>query len=174
MLEINMDDVIAVVQSIQTELIAFAVFLVLPSPSRWRSTAGPCGTRPHATDPLHLVGGGRRPPSITMMLTGPLEHYPSMATATKHELTAETICKTNQLVVTSARASRRYRTMTGCRRSQPAITSTYSAGPPRTPSAAPVQAHSPTPATPPRCFDGLHNAGYRTNDELTKFYTDST
>lgn len=29
MLEINMDDVIAVVQSIQTELIAFTVFLVL-------------------------------------------------------------------------------------------------------------------------------------------------
>lgn len=81
MLEINMDDVIAVVQSIQTELIAFTVFLVLAivvTVAVNRRTVRNTAARKLTHSTSWVVVGVAAVVSITMMLTGPLSNMITM------------------------------------------------------------------------------------------------
>lgn len=176
MLEINMDDVIAVVQSIQTELIAFAVFLVLAivvTVAVNRRTVRNTAARKLTHSTSWVVVGVAAVVSITMMLTGPLSNMITMATATKHELTAETICKTNQLAVNIEREGitllQNNDGMLPLAAGNINVFGWASTNPiyGGTGSGALSDAYDTT-----SLLDGLHNAGYRTNDELTKFYTD--
>lgn len=102
MLEINMDDVIAVIQSITPQLIAVAVALMLGiivTIAINKKTVTNQGMRKLVRSTSWVVVATAAIVSISMALTGPLNNMLTMATATKHELTQETIDKTNKLAV---------------------------------------------------------------------------
>ncbi|NEG89428.1 glycoside hydrolase family 3 protein [Bifidobacterium aerophilum] len=176
MLEINMDDVIAVVQSIRAELIAIAVFLVLAiviTAAVNRHTVADQATRKLAHSTSWVVAGIAAVVSVTMMLTGPLSNMITMATAEKHELSAETIDKTNKLAVDIEREGitllQNNDGMLPLAAGNINVFGWASTNPiyGGTGSGALSDAYDTT-----SLLDGLHDAGYKTNDELTKFYTD--
>jgi beta-glucosidase len=111
--------------------------------------------------------------SVTIMLTGPLNSMITMATAEKHELSAATIDTTNQLAVDIEREGitllQNNDGMLPLEAGNINVFGWASTNPiyGGTGSGALSDAYDTT-----SLLDGLHNAGYRTNDELTKFYTD--
>lgn len=177
MLEINMDDVIAVIQSITPQLIAVAVALVLGiivTIAINKKTVTNQGMRKLVRSTSWVVVATAAIVSISMALTGPLNNMLTMATATKHELTQETIDKTNKLAVDIEREG-----ITLLQNNDGmlpmndagninvfgwASTNPIYGG---TGSGALSDAYDTT-----TLLDGLHDAGFKTNEELTKFYTD--
>lgn len=177
MLEINMDDVIAVIQSITPQLIAVAVALMLGiivTIAINKKTVTNQGMRKLVRSTSWVVVATAAIISISMALTGPLNNMLTMATATKHELTQETIDKTNKLAVDIEREG-----ITLLRNNDGmlpmndagninvfgwASTNPIYGG---TGSGALSDAYDTT-----TLLDGLHDAGFKTNEELTKFYTD--
>ena len=102
MLEINMDDVIAVVQSVAPQLIVIVVALlaaiVATVAVNRRTMASEKGRK--LTHSLAWVAAAVvTVASVNSMLMGPLNSMITMATAERHELTQETIDRTNQLAV---------------------------------------------------------------------------
>ncbi|RSX57231.1 glycoside hydrolase family 3 protein [Bifidobacterium samirii] len=176
MLEINMDDVIAVVQSIQGELIAIAAFIVLALAVTIgvnAKTVKDQAVRKLTHSTSWVVVGVAAIASVTMMLTGPLNSMITMATAEKHELTADTIAKTNDLAVDIEREG--ITLLKNDDANLPlkagklnvfgwASTNPIYGG---TGSGALSEGYDTT-----SLLDGLHDAGYETNDALTEFYTD--
>lgn len=176
MLDINMDDVIAVVQSIAVELGVIAVFLALAiiltiAVNKRTVKDGAARKLTHSTS--WVVTAVAVIASITIMLTGPLNSMITMATATKHELSAETIDKTNQLAVNIEREGitllQNNDNMLPLAAGNINVFGWASTNPiyGGTGSGALSDAYDTT-----SLLDGLHDAGYQTNDELTKFYTD--
>lgn len=177
MLEINMDDVIAVIQSITPQLIAVAVALMLGIIVTIvinKKTVTNQGMRKLVRSTSWVVVATAAIVSISMALTGPLNNMLTMATATKHELTQETIDKTNKLAVDIEREG-----ITLLQNNDGmlpmndagninvfgwASTNPIYGG---TGSGALSDAYDTT-----TLLDGLHDAGFKTNEELTKFYTD--
>ena len=177
MLEINMDDVIAVIQSITPQLIAVAVALMLGiivTIAINKKTVTNQGMRKLVRSTSWVVVATAAIVSISMALTGPLNNMLTMATATKHELTQETIDKTNKLTVDIEREG-----ITLLQNNDGmlpmndagninvfgwASTNPIYGG---TGSGALSDAYDTT-----TLLDGLHDAGFKTNEELTKFYTD--
>ena len=177
MLEINMDDVIAVIQSITPQLIAVAVALMLGiivTIAINKKTVTNQGMRKLVRSTSWVVVATAAIISISMALTGPLNNMLTMATATKHELTQETIDKTNKLAVDIEREG-----ITLLQNNDGmlpmndagninvfgwASTNPIYGG---TGSGALSDAYDTT-----TLLDGLHDAGFKTNEELTKFYTD--
>ena len=177
MLEINMDDVIAVIQSIRPQLIAIAVALVLGvivTVAINKKTVANQGVRKLVHSSSWVVVAIAAIVSVTMMLTGPLNSMITMATAEKHELTQKTIDKTNKLAVDIEREG--ITLLQNNSNMLPisdagninvfgwASTNPIYGG---TGSGALSDAYDTT-----SLLDGLHDAGFKTNDELTKFYTD--
>ena len=177
MLEINMDDVIAVIQSIRPQLIVIAVALVLgiiATVAINKRTVASQGVRKLAHSTSWVVVAIAAIVSITMALTGPLDSMLTMATATKHELTQETIDTTNKLAVDIEREG--ITLLQNNDRMLPmgdtgninvfgwASTNPIYGG---TGSGALSDAYDTT-----SLLDGLHDAGFKTNEDLTKFYTD--
>lgn len=176
MLEINMDDVIAVIQSITPQLIAVAVALMLGiivTIAINKKTVTNQGMRKLVRSTSWVVVATAAIVSISMALTGPLNNMLTMATATKHELTQETIDKTNKLAVDIEREG-----ITLLQNNDGmlpmndagninvfgwASTNPIYGG---TGSGALSDAYDTT-----TLLDGLHDAGFKTNEELTKFYT---
>ena len=177
MLEINMDDVIAVIHSITPQLIAVAVALMLGiivTIAINKKTVTNQGMRKLVRSTSWVVVATAAIVSISMALTGPLNNMLTMATATKHELTQETIDKTNKLAVDIEREG-----ITLLQNNDGmlpmndagninvfgwASTNPIYGG---TGSGALSDAYDTT-----TLLDGLHDAGFKTNEELTKFYTD--
>lgn len=177
MLEINMDDVIAVIQSITPQLIAVAVALMLGiivTIAINKKTVTNQGMRKLVRSTSWVIVATAAIVSISMALTGPLNNMLTMATATKHELTQETIDKTNKLAVDIEREG-----ITLLQNNDGmlpmndagninvfgwASTNPIYGG---TGSGALSDAYDTT-----TLLDGLHDAGFKTNEELTKFYTD--
>ncbi|MBW3095557.1 glycoside hydrolase family 3 protein [Bifidobacterium sp. 64T4] len=177
MLEINMDDVIAVIQSIRPQLIAIAVALVLGiivTAAVNRKTVANQAVRKLVHSSSWVVVAVAAIVSVSMMLTGPLNSMITMATATKHELTQKTIDKTNKLAVDIEREG--ITLLQNNDNMLPisdagkinvfgwASTNPIYGG---TGSGALSDAYDTT-----SLLDGLHDAGFTTNSELTKFYTD--
>ncbi|OZG58906.1 glycosyl hydrolase [Bifidobacterium myosotis] len=176
MLEINMDDVIAVIQSVQSGLIVIAAFLLLAvvlTVAVNRKTVADQSVRKLTHSTSWIIAGVAAVISVTMMLTGPLNNMITMATAEKHEMSAATIAKTNKLAVDIEREG-----ITLLQNNDDTLplaagninvfgwasTNPIYGG---TGSGALSDAYDTT-----SLLDGLHDAGYKTNDELTKFYTD--
>lgn len=177
MLEINMDDVIAVIQSITAQLIAVAVALMLGiivTIAINKKTVTNQGMCKLVRSTSWVVVATAAIVSISMALTGPLNNMLTMATATKHELTQETIDKTNKLAVDIEREG-----ITLLQNNDGmlpmndagninvfgwASTNPIYGG---TGSGALSDAYDTT-----TLLAGLHDAGFKTNEELTKFYTD--
>lgn len=177
MLEINMDDVIAVIQSITPQLIAIAVAVVLGiiiTIAVNKRTVANTANRKLIHSTSWVAVGVAAMVAVAMMLAGPLNSMITMATATKHELSQDTINSTNELAVNIEREG-----ITLLQNnddmlpiSNPgnlnvfgwASTNPIYGG---TGSGALSDAYDTT-----SILDSLHDAGFKTNDELTKFYTD--
>ncbi len=102
MLEINMDDVVAVLQSVAPQLAAIIVALVAAIAVTLASGKGrmPQEARRKLTHSVTwIVAAAVAICSVNLMLVGPLKNVVTMATAEKLSLSAETIEKTNQLAV---------------------------------------------------------------------------
>ncbi len=102
MLEINMDDVLAVLQSVAPQLAAIVVALVAAIAVTLASGKGrmPQEARRKLTHSVTwIVAAAVAVCSVNAMLVGPLKNVVTMATAEKLSLSAETIAKTNQLAV---------------------------------------------------------------------------
>ncbi|MSS13335.1 glycoside hydrolase family 3 protein [Bifidobacterium tsurumiense] len=177
MLEINMDDVIAVIQSITPQLIAIATAVVLGiviTIAVNKRTVANTANRKLIHSTSWVAVGVAAIVAVAMMLAGPLNSMITMATATKHELSQDTINSTNELAVNIEREG-----ITLLQNnddmlpiSNPgnlnvfgwASTNPIYGG---TGSGALSDAYDTT-----SILDSLHDAGFKTNDELTKFYTD--
>ena len=102
MLEINMDDVLAVLQSVAPQLAAIVVALVAAIAVTLASGKGrmPQEARRKLTHSVTwIVAAAVAVCSVNLMLVGPLKNVVTMATAEKLSLSQETIEKTNQLAV---------------------------------------------------------------------------
>lgn len=175
MLDINWDDVISVIQSVAPELVFIVVALVaaivasvmlhgkkkrgekVPAPATVLTWVGA----------LVVVAA-----SINAMLLGPLNSVVTMATAEKHELSQASIDQTNQLAVDIENEGiTLLKNDDGTLPLTPgnvnvfgwASTNPIYGG---TGSGSLSDAYDTT-----SLLDGLHDAGFSTNDELTNFYT---
>ena len=102
MLEINMDDVIAVVQSVAPQLIVIVVALlaaIVATVAVNRQTMASEKGRKLTHSLAWVAAAVVTVASVNSMLMGPLNSMITMATAERHELTQETIDRTNQLAV---------------------------------------------------------------------------
>ena len=177
MLEINMDDVIAVVQSITLQLIVIAVALVLGiimTIAVNKKTVANQGVRKLVHSTGWIVVAIAAITSISLALTGPLNSMLTMATATKHELTQETIDKTNELAVNIEREGI---TLLQNNDDMLPLSNTGNINVFGWASTNPIYGGTGSGALSDAydttsLLDGLHNAGFTTNEELTNFYTD--
>lgn len=177
MLEINMDDVIAVVQSIAPQLAAIVIVLVAAIAVTLVANArlkGEAAKRKLAHATTWIVAALVSVVSVNLMLVGPLNNMVTMATAERLSLTQETIDKTNQLAVDIENEG-----ITLLKNDDQALpladnakvnvfgwasTNPIYGG---TGSGALSDAYETV-----SLLDGLHMAGIQTNDELSSFYTD--
>ncbi len=177
MLEINMDDVVAVVQSIAPQLIVIAVALVLGiimTIAVNKKTVANQDVRKLVHSTGWIVVAIAAITSISLALTGPLNSMLTMATAAKHELTQETIDKTNELAVNIEREGI---TLLQNNDDMLPLSNTGNINVFGWASTNPIYGGTGSGALSDAydttsLLDGLHNAGFTTNEELTKFYTD--
>ena len=176
MLGINIDDVLAVIQSIRPQLIAVVVALVLAiavTVAVNRKTVVSQSTRKLAHSTVWVAAVAAITVCINLMLTGPLSNMLTMATAERYELSEQTIEQTNELAVNIERegitmlendgmlplADTTAINVFGWASTNPIYGGTGSGA---------LSDAYPTTSL----LDGLHEAGFETNDELTDFYTD--
>lgn len=179
MLEINMDDVIAVIQSIRPQLIAIVVALVLALAITFavnRRTIADRGVRKLVHSTSWVAVGVAALASVSIMLTGPLNSMITMATADKHELSEATIAKTNELAVNIEREGI---TMLQNNDATLPLTDTTKLNVFGWASTNPIYGGTGSGALSDAydvtsILGSLDAAGFETNEELSKFYTDYT
>ncbi|OZG65217.1 glycoside hydrolase family 3 N-terminal domain-containing protein [Bifidobacterium eulemuris] len=176
MLDINMSDVYAVLDSLIPYLVAIGVFLVLAivvTVAVNKKTVKNVGVRKLVHSESWLVVLVAVVASVSMMLTGPLATLLTNATATKYELSEATIERTNaqakqvydeavtmlqnndgNLPMAASRVN-----VFGWGSTQPVLGGSGSGS---------MSNEHPMVSL----LDGLHNAGFETNTELTDLYTD--
>ena len=175
MLEINMDDVIAVLQSVAPQLVVIAVALV----AAIVITVAVGGKR--------MVEGRRKltrsitwiaavavaAVSVNTMLMGPLNSMITMATAERHELSQETIDRTNQLAVNiESEGITMLQNTDDLLPLEPGNVNVFGWA-----STNPIYGGTGSGSLSDAyetvsLLDSLEMAGYTTNEELTSFYTD--
>ena len=99
MLEINMDDVLAVLQSVAPQLVIIALALVAAIAVTIIVARMAEGRRKLARSLTWIAAVAVIAGSVSSMLLGPLNSVITMATAERHELSQETIDRTNRLAV---------------------------------------------------------------------------
>ncbi|MGN0071766.1 MAG: glycoside hydrolase family 3 C-terminal domain-containing protein [Atopobiaceae bacterium] len=175
MLDINIDDVIAVVQSVAPQLAALVVALVaalVVTLATGRKRMPDEGKRKLIHSISWIAAAAITIVSINSMLTGPLNSVVTMATAEKHELSQASIEETNQLAVDIENEG--IVLLKNDSNALPlapgnvnvfgwASTNPIYGG---TGSGSLSDAYETT-----SLLDGLADAGYTTNQELTDFYT---
>jgi beta-glucosidase len=175
MLDINIDDVIAVVQSVAPQLAALIVALVaalVVTLATGRKRMPDEGKRKLIHSISWIAAAAIAIVSINSMLTGPLNSVVTMATAEKHELTQASIDESNQLAVDIENEG--IVLLKNDENALPlapgnvnvfgwASTNPIYGG---TGSGSLSDAYDTT-----SLLDGLADAGYTTNQELTDFYT---
>ncbi len=173
MLELNMDDVLAVMQSVLPHLVAIGVALVAALVVTLAASRFEAARRKLMRSVAWIAAVAVVVVSANLMLTGPLNSVVTMATAERHELSQETIDRTNQLAVSIENEG---------------IVMLQNEGDalPLTPgnvnvfgwaSTNPIYGGTGSGSLSDAyetvsLIDGLHMAGFATNEELTSFYTD--
>ena len=99
MLEINMDDVLAVLQSVAPQLVIIAIALIAAIAVTIIVARMAEGRRKLARSLTWIAAVAVIAGSVSSMLLGPLNSVITMATAERHELSQETIDRTNRLAV---------------------------------------------------------------------------
>ncbi|MBW3082074.1 glycoside hydrolase family 3 protein [Bifidobacterium phasiani] len=177
MLGINIDDVIAVIQSVRPQLIAIVVALVLgivATVAVNRRTVASQGVRKLTHSTVWVAVVAAIAVCVNLMLTGPLSSMLTMATAERHELTQETIDATEQLAVDIEREGI---TLLRNDNDMLPLTDTDAINVFGWASTNPIYGGTGSGSLSDAyamtsLLDSLHDAGYETNDELTDFYTD--
>lgn len=176
MLEINMDDVIAVVQSVAPQLIVIVVALlaaiVATVAVNRRTMASEKGRK--LTHSLAWVAAAVvTVASVNSMLMGPLNSMITMATAERHELTQETIDRTNQLAVDiESEGITMLQNADDLLPLEPGNVNVFGWA-----STNPIYGGTGSGSLSDAyetvsLLDSLEMAGFTTNEELTSFYTD--
>lgn len=176
MLELNMDDVLAVLGSVRSYLIVVAVAVVLAlivTIAVNKKTVKNLGARKLTHSGTWIVAIIAAVLSINMMLLGPLGNVITLATSPKLALSQNTIKKTNDLAVNIEREGTVLLqnndnelpiknpgniNVFGWASTNPIYGGTGSGA---------LSDAYPTTSI----LDSLKNAGFKTNEELTKFYT---
>lgn len=180
MLGINMDDVIAVIKSIRVELIVVVLALLLAfviTVAINKHTVSNRNVRKLTHSTTWVVAAVAMVAAVSTMLSGPLTSMITMTTAQKQHLSEQSIDNTNKLAVDieregitmlqnnndmlPLRASGATRNLNvfGWASTNPVYGGTGSGA---------LDTTYPTTSL----LDSLHQAGYRTNTDLSKFYTD--
>lgn len=177
MLGINIDDVIAVIQSIQSQLIVIGVALVvgvIVTIAVNGKTVGSQGVRKltHSTTWVAVVAVIAV--CVNLMLVGPLSSMITMATAERYELTDETIEATEELAVDIEREGI---TMLQNDNDMLPLSDTNAINVFGWASTNPIYGGTGSGSLSDQyemtsLLDGLNDAGFETNDELSTFYTD--
>lgn len=177
MLGINWDDVIAVFGSIAPQLIAIGIVVVLAlvvTIAINKHTVSQTAVRKLVHSSAWVVALAAIVVVVNLMVMGPLNNLVSMATATKYQLTDSTIKKTNDLAVNIEREGitllqNNDATLPLDANSKVNVFGWASTNPiyGGTGSGALSDAYPTT-----SILDSLHNAGLKTNNELTRMYTD--
>ena len=173
MLEINIDDVIAVLQSVASQLIAIAVALVAAIVVTVVVARMTEARRKLARSIAWIAAAAVAVVSVNSMLMGPLSNMITMATAERHELTQETIDKTNQLAVNIENEGiTMLQNDDGTLPLEPGNVNVFGWA-----STNPIYGGTGSGSLSDAyetvsLLDGLEMAGYTTNEELTGFYTD--
>ncbi|WEV64089.1 glycoside hydrolase family 3 N-terminal domain-containing protein [Bifidobacterium sp. ESL0732] len=177
MLGINMDDVIAVVHSLVPYLVAIGVLLIVAiiiTAAANRKTLSDTGVRKMVHNQTWIVALVGIVVAVSMILTGPVQTLLNNASTPKQQLTQNTIKKTNGLAVNIENEAitllQNNNNTLPLNSSEPlnvfgwASTNPIYGG---TGSGSLDESYKTT-----SLLDGLHQAGYKTNTELSKFYTD--
>ena len=173
MLEINMDDVIAVLQSVAPQLIVIAVALVAAIVVTVAVARMAQARRKLARSIAWIVAAAATVVSVNSMLMGPLNSVITMATAERHELSQETIDRTNQLAVSIENEGiTMLQNEDGALPLEPGNVNVFGWA-----STNPIYGGTGTGSLSDAyetvsLLDGLEMAGYAVNEELTSFYTD--
>ena len=176
MLEINMDDVLAVLQSVAPQLavmaIALAAALIVTLCTGKKRVAQEAKRKlTHAV--TWIVAAAVMVGSVNAMLVGPLKNMVTMATAEKLSLSQETIENTNKLAVDIENEG-----ITLLKNEDGALplSQTGNVNVFGWASTNPIYGGTGSGSLSGAydtvsLLDGLHMAGFQTNDELTDFYT---
>ena len=173
MLEINMDDVLAVLQSVAPQLVVIAIALVaaiVVTVVVARMAEGRCKLARSLTwiAAVAVIAG-----SVSAMLLGPLNSVVTMATAERHELSQETIDRTNQLAVDiESEGITLLQNSEDLLPMEPGNVNVFGWA-----STNPIYGGTGSGSLSDAyetvtLLDSLEMAGFTTNEELTSFYTD--
>ena len=176
MLEINMDDVIAVLQSVAPQLIVLVVALVaaiVVTVAVNRRTMASERSRKLTHSLTWVVAAAVMVASVNSMLMGPLNNMVTMATAERHELTQGTIDRTNQLAVDiESEGITLLQNTDDLLPMEPGNVNVFGWA-----STNPIYGGTGSGSLSDAyetvtLLDSLEMAGFTTNEELTSFYTD--
>ena len=176
MLEINMDDVIAVVQSVAPQLIVIVVALlaaIVATVAVNRRTMASEKGRKLTHSLAWIAAAVVTVASVNSMLMGPLNSMITMATAERHELTQETIDRTNRLAVDiESEGITMLQNADDLLPLEPGNVNVFGWA-----STNPIYGGTGSGSLSDAyetvsLLDSLEMAGFTTNEELTSFYTD--
>lgn len=176
MLEINMDDVIAVVQSVAPQLIVIVAALlaaIVATLAVNRRTMASEKGRKLTHSLVWIAAAVVTAASVNSMLMGPLNSMVTMATAERHELTQETIDRTNRLAVDiESEGITMLQNADDLLPLEPGNVNVFGWA-----STNPIYGGTGSGSLSDAyetvsLLDSLEMAGFTTNEELTSFYTD--
>ena len=173
MLGINMDDVIAVIQSVAPQLVVIAVALVAAIAITIVARRSAVAKRKLTRALTWVVAGAVALASVNSMLLGPLNSMITMATAERHELSQETIDAANRLAVDIENEGiTLLQNEDAVLPLEPGNVNVFGWA-----STNPIYGGTGSGSLSDAydtvsLLDGLHMAGFSTNDELSQFYTD--
>ena len=173
MLEINMDDVLAVLQSVAPQLVVIAIALVAAIVVTVVVARMAEGRRKLARSLTWIAAVAVIAGSVNAMLLGPLNSVVTMATAERHELSQETIDRTNQLAVDiESEGITLLQNSEGLLPMEPGNVNVFGWA-----STNPIYGGTGSGSLSDAyetvtLLDSLEMAGFTTNEELTSFYTD--
>ena len=173
MLEINMDDVLAVLQSVAPQLVVIAIALVAAIVVTVVVARMAEGRRKLARSLTRIAAVAVIAGSVNAMLLGPLNSVVTMATAERHELSQETIDRTNQLAVDiESEGITLLQNSEGLLPMEPGNVNVFGWA-----STNPIYGGTGSGSLSDAyetvtLLDSLEMAGFTTNEELTSFYTD--
>ena len=173
MLEINMDDVLAVLQSVAPQLVVIAIALVAAIVVTVVVARMAEGRRKLARSLTWIAAVAVIAGSVSAMLLGPLNSVVTMATAERHELSQETIDRTNQLAVDiESEGITLLQNSEDLLPMEPGNVNVFGWA-----STNPIYGGTGSGSLSDAyetvtLLDSLEMAGFTTNEELTSFYTD--
>ena len=173
MLEINMDDVLAVLQSVAPQLVVIAIALVAAIVVTVVVARMAEGRRKLARSLAWIAAVAVIAGSVSAMLLGPLNSVVTMATAERHELSQETIDRTNQLAVDiESEGITLLQNSEDLLPMEPGNVNVFGWA-----STNPIYGGTGSGSLSDAyetvtLLDSLEMAGFTTNEELTSFYTD--